>query len=131
MYPDVAWSTLLRGWGASEASIVLKSFFMGIEILHVAGPLARHRFQKRFAYETTWDGVWRNQAIIARVCFDDTTWCRYWLPRVFDAHLSEEARETIGGDDVQKEHADFLAKKVKSDRQFWTDLLRTSPPRRV
>ena len=92
MYSDLAWSTSLRGWGASEASVVLKSFFMGIDILHIAGPLARHRFQKTFPYETTWDGVWRNQAIITRVCFDDDTWFRHWMPQVFDPHLSEDAR---------------------------------------
>jgi glycosyltransferase involved in cell wall biosynthesis len=128
MYNDVAWSRSLRGWGASEASMVVKSFFMGISILHVAGPLARHRFQKQFPYETTWDGVWRNHAIIARICFDDATWFHYWLPQIFEPHLTEEARRTIEGTEVQAEHQAFLAKKVRTDLQFWTDLLRSSPP---
>ena len=44
--------------------MVVKSFFMGIGILHISGPLARHRFQRDFPYTTTWEGVWRNQAVI-------------------------------------------------------------------
>jgi len=128
LYPDVAWSNALRGWGASESSLVLKSFFLGIGILHFAGPLSHHRFQKQFPYATSWDDVWRNHAIIARVCFDDATWFGHWLPRVFQGHLTEDAQATIEGPEVQREHADFLAKKVRNDRQFWTELLRTSPP---
>jgi hypothetical protein len=128
MYGSVAWSRALRGWGASEASIVVKSFFMGIGILHIAGPLARHRFQRRFHYETTWDGVWRNQAIIARICFDDATWFQYWLPEVFEPHLTDESRVAIEGADVLAEHREFLSKKRRTDRQFWTDLLRLPSP---
>jgi glycosyltransferase involved in cell wall biosynthesis len=128
LYPSVAWSPALRGWGASEASMVVKSFFMGISILHVSGPLARHRFQKQAAYTITWDEVWRNQAIIARVCFDDHTWYRYWLPRVFEPHLSDTTRRDLESPAIMAEHEAFLARKVRTDRQFWTDLARTAPP---
>jgi len=121
----------LRGWGASEASIVVKAFFATIDIVHLMGPLARHRFQKEFSYATTWDGIWRNQAIIARICFDDSTWFQYWLPRVFEPHLNEEARATLESAEVQAEHAEFLTKKVRTDRQFWTDLLRLPPPEEI
>lgn len=123
LYPDIAWSRTLRGWGASEASIVVKSFFLGIPILHLTGPLARHRFQKEFVYPTTWDGIWRNHAIIARVCFDDDTWFEHWLPRVFEPHLTQEARAALESPEIQAEHRDFLARKVKTDRQFWSDLV--------
>jgi glycosyltransferase involved in cell wall biosynthesis len=128
LYHKVAWSGSLRGWGASEASMVVKSFFLGIPIYHIAGPLVRHRFQRTFSYPTSWEGVWRNQAIIARVCFDDATWVCYWLPKIFDQNLSNEARATLCSSEVQAEHADFLAKKVRTDRQFWTELLRQPPP---
>jgi len=128
MYADVAWSPLLRGWGASESSTVLKSFFLGIEILHIAGPLARHRFREAFQYETTWEGIWSNHAMIARICFDDATWFRYWLPRVFEPHLTAEARQLLESHAVQVEREAFAKKKVREDRQFWTELLQTSPP---
>jgi glycosyltransferase involved in cell wall biosynthesis len=128
LYTEVAWSKSLVGWGASEASLVVKSFFKGIRILHFAGPLARHRFQRSFPYETTWDGVWRNHAIIARVCFDDSTWFRYWLPKVFAPHLSEEARHIVESAEVLAEHQEFQASKKRTDRQFWTDLLHAATP---
>ena len=128
LYPQLAWSRSLRGWGASEASMAVKAFFAGIPILHIAGPLARHRFQRKFPYETTWDGVWCNHAIIARICFDDTTWFRYWLPRVFEPHLNEEARAVLESPEVLAEHEQFLARKMRTDREFWTELARQAPP---
>lgn len=128
LYSQVAWSRSLRGWGASEASMAIKAFFMGIPILHLAGPLARHRFQRRGAYTTTWEGVWRNHAIIARVCFDDATWFRYWLPLVFEPHLGEDAFDTLASEDVEAEHAAFQVAKVRSDHEFWTELLGCPAP---
>ena len=128
LYPSVAWSRALRGWGASEASVVVKSFFTGVNILHLSGPVARHRFQNDFPYETTWGGIWRNQAIIARVCFDDATWFDYWLPKVFDGHLGDETSTALESADLQAEHRAFLSKKVRTDRQFWTDLVGGAPP---
>ena len=91
-------------------------------------PLAWHRFQRDFSYDTTWDGVWRNHAIIARTCFDDVTWHRYWLPRVFSGHLTDEALATIEGPAVQAEHREFLARKVRTDQQFWSELLKQESP---
>jgi glycosyltransferase involved in cell wall biosynthesis len=128
LYPRVAWSSALRGWGASEASIAVKAFFTGIPILHLTGPLARHRFRQRFPYETTWDGIWRNQAIIARICFDDATWFQYWLRNVFAHHLTDDAMNAIESSEVQAEHEEFLGRKVRTDREFWTGLLSLSPP---
>lgn len=128
LYPRLAWSQMLRGWGGSESAIAVKSFFTGIKIFHIAGPVARHRFRSQFPYTTTWDEVWRNQAIIARVCFDDATWTRYWLPRVFDPHLTDEMRAELEGEEIQQEHQDFLEKKVRTDQQFWTELLHRSTP---
>jgi hypothetical protein len=127
-YPVLAWSPALRGWGASEASLVVKSFFTGADILHLSGPLARHRFQTIFPYSATWDDVWRNQAIIARICFDDRTWFDYWLPQLFDKHLSDEILTILESAEVQAEHQAFLANKQRSDRQFWTDLVGAAPP---
>jgi glycosyltransferase involved in cell wall biosynthesis len=128
LYSQVAWSPSLRGWGASEASMVIKSFFMGIDILHVTGPVARHRFQRRAAYGTSWEDMWRNQAIIARVCFDDATWFDYWLPELFGPHLADGARAAVESAEVLAEHRAFAGCKVRSDSQFWTELLRRPPP---
>lgn len=128
LYSSVAWSRALRGWGASEASMVIKSFFMGIGILHLTGPVARHRFQRRSAYATTWEDMWRNQAIIARVCFDDATWFGHWLPALFAPHLSAQALAVVESEEVLAEHREFARRKVRSDRQFWTELLRKPPP---
>jgi glycosyltransferase involved in cell wall biosynthesis len=131
LYPRIAWSQSLRGWGATEASVGVKAFFSGTPILHMGGPLARHLFRDRFHYETTWDGVWRNHAIIARICFDDATWFGHWLPRVFEPHLSPDARTALYGPEVEVQHEAFLRTKVRTDREFWTDLLRQPPPRGI
>ena len=124
LYPKIAWSPQLRGWGASEASVGLKAFFSGTEILHYGGPLALHRFRDQFHYETTWEGLWRNHALIARICFDDASWFGYWLPRIFEPHLTPAARHAaLEASETLVEHEQFLRTKVRTDRQFWTDLL--------
>lgn len=131
IYPMIAWSQALRGWGATEASVGVKAFFSGTRILHVGGPLALHLFRGRFHYETTWDGVWRNHALIARICFDDATWFGHWLPRVFEPHLTPETHSALEAPEVQAEHQEFLRTKIRTDRQFWTDLLRQPPPQGI
>ena len=65
---------------------------------------------------------------MARVCFDEATWRRHWLPNLFDGHLTDEARATLDSPELEAEHAAFQARKTRSDRQFWTELVRTAPP---
>jgi hypothetical protein len=69
----------------------------------------------RTAYSTTWEDIWRNQAIIARVCFDEATWFGYWLPLLFAPHLSDEARAAVESAEVLAEHRAFASRKVRSD----------------
>lgn len=131
LYDQVAWSPLLRGWGASEASLALKAFFLKVDILHLKGPAARHRFQQTFAYPTTWETVWRNQALIVRVCFDDASWFGYWLPQVFGEHLSDETKAVLESPELASERRQFAERKRRSDREFWTDLVGCEPPAEV
>jgi len=127
-YEEVAWSRSLSGWGASDASVALKAFFVGLPIVHLKGPLARHRFQRQFSYPTTWEGVWKNQAILARVCFDEATWRNYWLPEVFEQHLSDKNRLLLDSPGILKECEEFRRRKIRSDGSFWTELLRAPMP---
>lgn len=123
VYPAICWNKMLRGWGGSEAMISLKAFFADVPILHLCGPLIRHKFKTQFHYPVGWDEVWRNHAIIARTCFDDETWNNYWLPRVFKEHLSEAVLMEMNSSEMMAERAQFVAFKVKSDAEFWTDLI--------
>jgi len=128
LYPKVGWHQSLRGWGGSEAAVAVKAFFTNTRILHVGGPLALHKFRRRFHYETSWEGVWRNHAVIARVCFDDNTWFRYWLPNVFEPHLDDIAKKVLASTDLEAEQRAFQSIKVRPDRDFWTCLLRQTVP---
>lgn len=123
VYSHVSWIRGLRGWGASEAAVSLKAFFAGIEMLHLCGPVAKHQFKKSFNYRVCSAGIWRNHAVIARVCFDDRTWHDYWLPEVFQSHLSREVRRELESDLIQAEHDEFMRIKIREDRDFWTSLI--------
>jgi glycosyltransferase involved in cell wall biosynthesis len=123
VYLRVSWIGALRGWGGSEAAVSVKAFFAGVDILHLCGPLIRHQFKKSFSYEVRWPEVWRNHALIARVCFDERTWHDYWLPEVFAPHLTAEARADIESASVLAEHEAFQKIKTRPDREFWTDLV--------
>jgi glycosyltransferase involved in cell wall biosynthesis len=131
LYERVAWSPHLRGWGASEACVGVKAFFTGTRILQLSRVVSRHRFLRESHYPVSWHEVYRNQAIIARICFDDDTWRRYWLPLVFAEHLTEEVRESLDSHEVLIEHHEFQRQKVRPDREFWTDLAGLAPPSEV
>ena len=123
IYSVVKWSPKLRGWGGSEACVSLKAFFAGVEILHFCGPLIRHQFKTQFHYDVSWAEVWRNHAIIARICFTDRTWYEYWLPEVFESHLSEEVRLELESAEIKAEQLEFAKFKVRPDEHFWSRLL--------
>lgn len=127
-YERVGWISQLRGWGATDYSVALKAFFTDVDILHVNTNAIEHLFRKKIPYETNWQRVWRNHALIARVCFDDRTWNRYWLPQVFRANLTIDFLEEMDSPDVRAEHDRFMALKVRPDREFWRGLLRIHEP---
>jgi glycosyltransferase involved in cell wall biosynthesis len=127
-YGRVGWISELRGWGATDYSVALKAFFTDVDILHVNTGATEHLFRKKIPYDTNWEGVWRNHALIARVCFDDRTWTRYWLPEVFQATLTAEALGEMDSSAVRTEHERFMRLKVRPDREFWRGLLRIPEP---
>jgi glycosyltransferase involved in cell wall biosynthesis len=127
-YGRVGWISKLRGWGATDYSVALKAFFTDVDILHVNTDAIEHLFRKKIPYETNWQGVWRNHALIARVCFDDRTWTRYWLPEVFRANLTADVLDELDSPGVRAEHERFMELKVRPDREFWRGLLRIKEP---
>lgn len=131
VWDQVHWIHGLRSWGGSEAAVSLKAFFSDVPILHLCGTLTYHRYKKELHYDATWEDVWRNHALIARVCFDDRTWQRYWLPQVFADHLPEAARRELDSDLVLRQHEEFCRHKVRRDDEFWTALLQQPVPREL
>ncbi len=129
LYQRVAWISGLRGWGATESSVAVKAFFTDVDILLVSTGATQHLFRKRFPYQTSWEGIWRNHALIARVCFDDRTWARYWLPEVFQGNLSDDVLHELDSPAVLDEREAFMAVKVRPDREFWRGLLRIPEPK--
>lgn len=131
VYPQVRWSQQMRGWGGSEGLVSLKAFFSGTKILHLNGTIAHHRFKKKFHYDVGWKEVWRNQALIARICFSEETWHNYWLPEVFAPNLDHKTLKELESSVVQSDHLRFQAIKVRPDYEFWTHLIRRRIPRLI
>jgi glycosyltransferase involved in cell wall biosynthesis len=123
LYPKLRWSSHLRGWGGTEAALSLKAFFAGVDILHLCGPLVRHKFKRAFHYNVGWQEVWRNHAITARICFSERTWRRYWWPVVFEPHLTDRDRSDLDSDALLAERDEFARHKVRRDGEYWTRLL--------
>jgi glycosyltransferase involved in cell wall biosynthesis len=128
VYPRVAWNAALRGWGATDYCLALKAFFTDVDILAANTPATRHMFRKRIPYDTSWEGVWRNHALIARICFDDQTWLSYWLPEIFRKNLTEPTLHELDSAAVLAERDAFQARKVRPDREFWRGLLHIPEP---
>jgi glycosyltransferase involved in cell wall biosynthesis len=128
IYDQVHWPPQLGGWGASEAAVSLKAFFLGIPILHLCGPLARHLFKKSFQYDVNSKAVAWNHAVIARICFDERTWHEHWLPHVFAKELSESTLRELESPSIRDEQREFQRRKVRPDRDFWRWLLKVPEP---
>ena len=128
VYHRVAWITGLRGWGATDYCVALKAFFSDVDILLVNAGGTQHLFRKRIPYQTTWEGVWRNHALIARICFDDRTWTQYWLPKVFRGNVTDNVMDEMNSAVVLAEREAFMNEKVRPDREFWRGLLRIPEP---
>jgi glycosyltransferase involved in cell wall biosynthesis len=131
IYEQARWPAQLRGWGASEAAISLKAFFLGIPILHLCGPVARHLFKKSFQYQVNSEGVAWNHAVIARVCFEDRTWHEHWLPNVFAKELPDSTLRDLDSTSIRDEQREFQRRKVRSDRDFWRWLLKVPAPQHL
>lgn len=127
-YDRVYWIQGLRNWGGSEAAISVKAFFLDIPILHLCGTPTRHMFKQKLQYDATWEDVWRNHALIARVCFDDRTWYKYWLPKLFEPHLTDEGKRDMESESIVAQHEEFQRVKVRTDAEFWTVLLKQPVP---
>jgi glycosyltransferase involved in cell wall biosynthesis len=128
LFQYLQWPAFLRGWGASEASVSLKAFFLGVPMLHVCGPMTSHLFRKSFPYRVSNEDVDWNHAVIARVCFDERTWSEYWLPSVFSVNLSASNLRALDDPSIREEQREFERRKVRPDRDFWRRLLKTPEP---
>jgi glycosyltransferase involved in cell wall biosynthesis len=128
LFNNLRWISQLRGWGGTEATLALKAFFLGVDILHVCGPVARHLFRREFQYAVRDEEIARNHALIARVCFDDRTWFEHWLPRVFEARLSPDQLRELESVEVVAEHREFVKLKRRPDHEFWRGLVGRREP---
>jgi len=129
IFDQVRLPNALCGWGASEAALSLKAFFLAIPILHFCGPMARHRFKTSFQYRVQSQDVARNHAALARICFEDRTWHEYWLPHVFAHLLSDASIQDLETSAIRDEQKEFQGRKVRCDRDFWRWLLKRPEPR--
>jgi glycosyltransferase involved in cell wall biosynthesis len=128
IYDRVRWPAQLCGWGGSEAAVSLKAFFLGIPILHLCGPVARHLFKESFQYQVDSAGVAWNHAVIARICFEERTWQEYWLPHIFAKELPEATLNELDSPALRDEQREFQRSKVRGDRDFWRWLLKAPEP---
>ncbi len=131
VYDRVTWIDGLRGWGATDLSLGVKTFFTDVNILYVDIGATHHLFRKAIPYLTTDEAVWRNHALIARVCFDERTWNRYWYPEVFRLLLTDDAMTELDSPSVRTQHAAFQERKTRPDREFWRGLLRVDEPKQL
>jgi len=120
-------SALSRGFGANDASVWVKSFFLDIPILHTCSSMVRHMFradpQDARPYTATSAEVHRNMGLLARVCFDAKSWEGWWWPEVFSAReFTKDSLVALDSVQLMEEHLLFQAQKKRSDREFFVGL---------
>ena len=130
VYPKVAWLPQMLQWGGSEPCITVRAFFADIDVLHLCGPIARHLFRGKKEdggidrpFSAPFSATWRNHAHVARLCFDERTWERYWWPSIFSKWNRDNAEPEFHTTQVVQQHADFQSYKQRPDEEFWRGLM--------
>ena len=132
IYEKVKWPEGLSGFGNTEKSVLLKSFFTDTPIYHKCGYRSYHLFRGRVdrgqpevPYKISRSVKWRNQAVAVAVCFHRDTWYNYWWPQVFQKYVEDDVL-SIGSIADQNEEFQLIMKKP--DIEFWRGLLHQKPP---
>ena len=102
----------------------MKAFFLGIDILHVCGPVARHLFRSKFQYAVHDEEISRNHARHRSCLFRRPNMVRALAAARLDGHLTRQPFVGLEAPDVIAEHNDFIKLKRRADREFWLGLLR-------
>ncbi len=125
VWPKVHLINGLRLHGASEPALSVKAFFADVPILHLCGPIAYHFFREghKMPYTCSWRVTARNHALVARVCFDDSTWREYWAPKIFRRHLKDDGLKEFDQPHIVNQHEAFQTIKKRPDEEFWRGLM--------
>lgn len=119
VWPKVRLIDGLRNHGASEPALTVKAFFAEVDILHLCGPIAYHRFNSKVPFPCTGKEQIRNHGLVARVCFDNDTWENYWSKTAVRKVSMEEFNTEI----VLEQHRAFQEIKKRPDEEFWRGLI--------
>lgn len=126
IFPRVRWPNGMRDFGQSEMSLVTKAFFADVDILHLCGPFARHKFRRKQPYRASGWMYAANHAIVCRVCFTLATWEQYWFPKVFARRFDRAEFDKAW---MLCEQAEFASRyKQRPDSEFWRGLLDAPVP---
>lgn len=128
IWPKIRLIDQLAQHGASEAALTVPAFFADIPILHLCEHLARHKFNSRMPYNTSWKICARNHALVARVFFDEDTWKNYWWPKVFKRQLKTSDDQYFWQEQIVQRHKEFQSIKQRPDEEFWRGLMLTEFP---
>jgi glycosyltransferase involved in cell wall biosynthesis len=134
----------LRGWGASEPALSVKAFFTDTPIFGLRadfypdgrwkrGPMTRHMFREggHMPFSQQFRGVCANHMAIARVCFSDYTFRRYFRRiNIYRKKLGDEGIQQVY-DYYTEQHKAFQKIKKRPDSEFWRGLMLEDVPRGV
>lgn len=130
IFDKVRWIDGMQFWGANEPCICIKAFFADVDLLHLCGPMARHRFKgkKEDKHLRPSGDIWKNHARIARVCFEDKTWRDYWEPKIFRKRGMIEQNTGEWDDPVLiEQHKQFQSIKQRPDEELWRGVMHRDP----
>ena len=138
VWPKVRWIAGQREWGAGEPTLCVQAFFADVDILHLCGPLARHLFRRKWydekghkhvdrPFHSPFKATWRNHAILNRVTFEQETWEKYWIPKVFSKWHRGDDWSEFDAPTILDRHAEFQQYKKRPDEEIWRGLMGIPP----
>lgn len=111
-------------WGFNEQLLSIKSFFAGIPLFAHRDIAAQHYFKKKEeGISCSNDEFWKSRYAVLKICFGAESFERVWLPELRRRYSSPAMEDFLASPQVQAEHEAFQALKVRTDAEFFSEML--------
>ncbi len=130
------WNRYPGWWGSQELGISLRAWFSDTPIYVYRDVCVLHRYRSwnhpqgkaLSPYEIPDGHRTANWMYAHRVVFDEKTWNAIWQPWFRRWHGDRKAEEIFAQSEAEAQHREFAERKVRSDAEFFAEVLRRPFP---
>lgn len=111
-------------WGFNEQALAIKAFFCGVPLYAYRDIAAFHYFKRRDEEcPASVDDIWKSRYAVLFTCFPQDVFDRVWRPELARHYTSPVMEAFLKNPAVLAEREDFLKRRVRTDAEFFDEVL--------